>query len=564
MRDELNSYFGEGIRMRGVLKFKGALRFDGHFEGEIHTEDTLIVGTSGKIEAKVMAGSLFNMGKINGDVKARKKISLFANSRLDGNIDTPSFISEEGAVFLGSCSMPEHPPASTDKRVTGQLEKALAENYPELVQGKPDYMGADHTGKTAKPSKPRKSRALAVAVVLLIALGASGAYFTVHSKNNLGSDRLSRYIYEKFAQNDTEKLYSLARTFFKEKEYREAARVYRRMLELSPGNGSLTRELALSLENAGMMDKAIVHYKSAMELNPDNREVAEKLRSYYIETGETDNLITLQEFLVEKSPDDAKAVRELYRLYAENGMNEKALNIYLEKIAQTPPTDSDLLTISGLQKSLDLVPDVIETLTKLVELKPNDVDSHVELAYAYHKAGLETKAVKEFFTVAKLDPNNIEALNNQGFINIGRKKTKRAIKFFNMALEQDKDNLRSFLGLATTYSWMGDGEQAEIYCKKILERDPNYSPGLNRLAWVYAQEKRNLDEAEKYSLQSMRYYKDLPDYLDTLSEVYYQKKEYDKAISHMERALSRKPGNKYFLAQMKKFKKAQKAAQSGT
>ena len=103
MHEELNSYFGAGVKMNGVLKFQGALRFDGLFQGEIKTSDTLIVGTNGKIEAKVSAGSLFNMGEIIGDIKAEEKISIYSNSHITGNIDTPVLKAEEGAVFMGNC-----------------------------------------------------------------------------------------------------------------------------------------------------------------------------------------------------------------------------------------------------------------------------------------------------------------------------------------------------------------------------------------------------------------------------------------------------------------------------
>ena len=104
-----------------------------------------------------------------------------------------------------------------------------------------------------------------------------------------------------------------------------------------------------------------------------------------------------------------------------------------------------------------------------------------------------------------------------------------------------------------TYSKLGDGEKAELYCKKILEIDPFYSPALNRLAWVYARDNRSLDEAEKQSLASMKYNQDLPEYLDTLSEVYYKKKEFKKAVEQMRRALDARPNNRYFQSQMRKI-----------
>ncbi|MEE8431641.1 MAG: polymer-forming cytoskeletal protein, partial [Candidatus Desulfatibia sp.] len=115
--------------MRGVLRFKGALRFDGNFQGEIETSDTLIIGNTGTIHAKIDTGSLFNMGQIVGNVKAARKVSIFSNSNLTGNIDTPVFVAEEGAIFKGSCMMPSTPPKKSSSKDISVKSGALAKDY---------------------------------------------------------------------------------------------------------------------------------------------------------------------------------------------------------------------------------------------------------------------------------------------------------------------------------------------------------------------------------------------------------------------------------------------------
>jgi len=107
--DKLDSFFGEGTSLKGTLKFKGQLRFDGDFNGEIHSGDSLIIGETGKVKANIKSGSLFNFGKIEGDVQAIYKIHMYPKSGLKGNIESPIIVMEEASHFEGACKMPPIP-----------------------------------------------------------------------------------------------------------------------------------------------------------------------------------------------------------------------------------------------------------------------------------------------------------------------------------------------------------------------------------------------------------------------------------------------------------------------
>jgi cytoskeletal protein CcmA (bactofilin family)/Tfp pilus assembly protein PilF len=554
MKDELNSYFGEGINMRGVLKFRGALRFDGNFQGEIVTDDTLVVGTTGKLEAKISIGTLINMGQIKGDIRASRQVSIFDGSSLDGNLDTPNLISEEGARFTGGCTM------SADKRAAKKSLKepgtrnGLTQKYPEIMRDTGLAASRPAVRKTAAGKSEAKRKMFASAVVILLIVLAGGAAYTLNSwMTTVGEYPLSRYVYEKLAQNADYKLTALGDIYFDENRYDDAARIYLRMKELSPDGFSKVSRLATSLEMGGREGEAVSIMEEALDKNGYDPEVADRLKQYYVNDNRIANLISLQELIVANNPEEREMAVRLYELYTDSNRLEEALNIYISKLASSPMTPEDLLQVGRLEKENERMDEAVKSFTKLVAMQPKEINGHLELAYTYHKIGLETKAVQEFYKAAKIDRKHVEAINNKGFLSLSRSLSEKAIEYFNLALDEDEMNLRSFLGLATTYSKLGQGEKAELYLKKILEIDPFYGPALNRLAWVYAREKRNLDEAEKFSLASMKYNNDLPDYLDTLSEVYYQKKEYKKAVEQMRHALDSRPNNRYFQSQMRRF-----------
>ncbi len=548
--------------MEGLLKFKGALRFDGHFKGEVKTSDTLIVGESGILDGTIEVGSFFNMGNVTGNIRATKKISILTGSKLTGNIDTPALVSEEGALFVGQCAMPESLPEKPEEEKESNLKRTINRKFQNLFTATGEKEEAKSDGWLSGSGTGAKKKAIVGVAASAILLLVGAGYFVIASKTSMGSTVLAQYLYERSAQDDPAKLTILADKYFSEGHYKRAVKAYLRLREISPPDPHITKKLAISLENSGDVSEAATYYEEAFKNEPDDKEILEKLGAFYKKAGNMDKLIGLREFTLEQHPANTDVAKELFRLYMETKNWDKGIQVYKDKIAASPKTIDDLLTIGGLQKRLGQLGEAIKTLTEAVNKNTSNVKAIVELGYAYHKAGQEEKSLDIFGFVVRIDPKHPEALINNGYTNLAMGKTEKAMEFFNKALADSPDNLRAFLGLAIAYSRLGNGEKAEQYCKQILEKDPDYSPALNRIAWLYAQQKRNMEEAEKYSVASMRYNENLPDYMDTLSEIYYQKQDYDKAIELIERAIKLRPANPYFKSQLDKFGAAKKRAAS--
>jgi cytoskeletal protein CcmA (bactofilin family) len=101
----IKAYMGEDTVFNGSLTFDGAVRIDGKFEGQVKTNDTLIVGETGDLKADVTAGVLIAKGKINGTIVATERVEIHSTSKIVGNISAPSFKVEVGAVFDGHVDM---------------------------------------------------------------------------------------------------------------------------------------------------------------------------------------------------------------------------------------------------------------------------------------------------------------------------------------------------------------------------------------------------------------------------------------------------------------------------
>lgn len=99
----VNSIIGQGSEVKGEFKFKGVLRIDGIFSGELKSDGKVIIGKTGHVKTDIKAGTIVIGGLIEGNVYATKQVNLLATGKLLGDVITPSLIVEEGVIFNGNC-----------------------------------------------------------------------------------------------------------------------------------------------------------------------------------------------------------------------------------------------------------------------------------------------------------------------------------------------------------------------------------------------------------------------------------------------------------------------------
>ncbi len=104
---DAHTILGREARFSGKLVFEGAVRIDGKFEGEIITDDLLLVGPGAEVRATLRVGTIVINGYVEGDVIAKDAVEIRAPGRLRGNIVTPNLIIEKGVTFDGTCRMTE-------------------------------------------------------------------------------------------------------------------------------------------------------------------------------------------------------------------------------------------------------------------------------------------------------------------------------------------------------------------------------------------------------------------------------------------------------------------------
>jgi cytoskeletal protein CcmA (bactofilin family) len=146
----VSGFVGNGTLLKGDATFKGMLRVDGHLSGRISSEKgTLIVSNGGQVDANVAVGIARINGVVNGDIIATERIELGRTARVNGNIQTPALVIEQGAVFDGSCRMNQSAAApETDREDKYQTTRPSTSKSPSsLAKGAVEKYEAANNSK---------------------------------------------------------------------------------------------------------------------------------------------------------------------------------------------------------------------------------------------------------------------------------------------------------------------------------------------------------------------------------------------------------------------------------
>ena len=111
--NDLTAFIDEGSEIEGKYTFSGTVMLNGRFRGEIVSNDTLVIGEKGVVNASIRAGVVMINGEVVGNVLASERVELRGSARVYGDVEAPVVVVEEGVLFEGHCRMTKARPVDT-------------------------------------------------------------------------------------------------------------------------------------------------------------------------------------------------------------------------------------------------------------------------------------------------------------------------------------------------------------------------------------------------------------------------------------------------------------------
>ncbi|WDP90167.1 MAG: tetratricopeptide repeat protein [Desulfobacter sp.] len=308
----------------------------------------------------------------------------------------------------------------------------------------------------------------------------------------------------------------MAGSHLKNKDYFLAETEVNHVLASTPDNYSANILLGNIHLARNELDQARAVYERMIVIAPDNP--AAYFRLGLVCRAEKKTEAALENFnkALARNPMLMDVFTQLIDVHAGNNAHQQAITVcdsHLEKVAGTPIAASVILNLkAGLLIALGQTEPAKQSLELSIRKNPAYIPPYLTLA-GLHKAGGNTD---------------------------------QAMALYTELIRHRPDQAAPHTLLGTLYEKKNKWDLAETHYKKSLSVNPNFIPALNNLAFLYAQQNRNLDEALALARQARVKTGGIPAVIDTLGWVYYKKQLYPSAAQEFKACVDKEPQNPVF------------------
>jgi cytoskeletal protein CcmA (bactofilin family) len=101
IEERLRVAVNRNVNVAGRLVFNEPIRIEGHFKGEVSSNELVVISEDGSVGGRVRSPRLIVLGRLEGDITASQSVVLGPRSRFKGKIEADNLTVYEGASLNG-------------------------------------------------------------------------------------------------------------------------------------------------------------------------------------------------------------------------------------------------------------------------------------------------------------------------------------------------------------------------------------------------------------------------------------------------------------------------------
>ncbi|MDG1843247.1 MAG: DciA family protein [Nitrospinaceae bacterium] len=366
------------------------------------------------------------------------------------------------------------------------------------------------------------------------ALLLSGAIYEIRQQYDLAEE-----MYKKLLQiepNNPLGHFYLARIKIIAGKLEDAKGLLNQTLELRPNLLHAREFLAWVLEAQGKPDEAKKQYKKILKLDPFNEKIqkrmtAMKYTNLPMNVGSSIYLTTAKEVL------GAPEVHmKIGAVYYEQGIYLKALDEF-QLLKGRKQNNKISMVLGRIYEVLGRIDLAIQEINTLMQTEPRSTHLMIYLARLHSMNKQPKKTVQLIEEAIKLDENNDTLYHSLAIAFIEVDQLDKAIDSMQKAIEINKDKDSYYFELGALLQRTGEFERAIKNIKYSIELNPMHSNAHNFLGYIYAMEGKSLDKALSHLNKALSIQPKNGFFLDSLSWIYFKKGESGKALRELKKAM---------------------------
>ena len=338
-----------------------------------------------------------------------------------------------------------------------------------------------------------------------------------------------------------------------------------RVVQTRPRSAQAQYQLALARLLNKDAGNAMTTLRQVLTLEPNFFDAALLLAELHLNRGEYASAVSLLTPFTKQKPVGERAQMLLARASREQGKWDDALNRYRELReagSKNPMVPYDIGLILRYQKkpaearaayeqALELAPDYLPAIDQLVELDIADKKFDAATRRAEALAGRNPKAAEPVFLLAKihaatgnvrqtetdllrvieLNPEFTKAYLVLAQLYAGSNRQPEAQKKLTESLSRNPRDRGTLMLLAMLQNQTGSYAEARSTYERLLSFYPDFAPALNNLAFLYAEQFKQLDKAQQLAQKARLSFPANPTIADTLGWIFFLRRDYAAAVN---------------------------------
>ena len=310
-----------------------------------------------------------------------------------------------------------------------------------------------------------------------------------------------------------------------------------RAIELDAGLLEARRMLAKLHSSLGEHEYVIEQARAYLSRRPDNTEVRVLLAQSLVRVGRPTEAVKELEGVSEENR-GLDVIFALGRLYLVQGQIEKAREFLLRANELSPNHSKVLASLTRIDYSLGKADEANARLEAAVKAEPDDA----QLALLVGKTALSQRDVKaaeaSFKRAIELDPDLLEAYQQLAALYHAQGRLDETIDTYKAALEAQPDSAQLHQFLAVLYEMSGNSDLAIQHYDHAIELDAGLGQAKNNLAYLLAEQERDLDRALDLAQDAKALMPDNPNASDTLGWVLFKRGMYSASVGYLKEAVA--------------------------
>lgn len=337
-------------------------------------------------------------------------------------------------------------------------------------------------------------------------------------------------------------LAQLSRLYLTSKRYQDALVPARRAWEMQSTNPQLTQIYAVVLQLNGKIHQAVRMYEQLFRLDPTDSELTSRMVGLYRELGNLNSALDLLNAIESQDPKGRPGIHiQKAIILWELQRNQEAYELLDGLLSRQPESDRvKYLAAFGAERlnKFDRALDIYKSIPATSSLK-FDADVRVLLILKQQEKWDDVLDLGNDLVSRTSATAETAALVAGIFADAD--KVDDALRVVDAALLKYPTEPRLLFLKGVYQERLGDRDACIASMREVLRIDPSNTSGLNYLGYLFAERGENLAEAEELLKKALELKPNDGFYMDSLGWVYYQRKDFKKALEVLEKASSIEP-----------------------